>query len=93
MVKRYPEVRGGVCEFCGTMDRNYPSEYQYKLCQHYNGMDLRCSYCDKNKDPNEINKTLTLNVADHPVYPNHLIVWCNSYACSKKHLERYQVNK
>src|SRR3990167_7149039 len=25
----FPEVRGGICEFCGVIDGNYPSHYQY----------------------------------------------------------------
>jgi hypothetical protein len=33
-----------------------------------------------------------LNVAEHPENPNKLVVWCDSYECSKKHRERFSVS-
>lgn len=88
--RRFPQVRGGVCEFCGVMDKNYPSQYQYKLCPHYRGQQLRCSYCPENKDPDEVVYHADLNVAEHPDKPNTLIVWCNSYECSRSHEKRFK---
>lgn len=88
---RYPEVRGGICEFCGVLDRNVPSQYQYKLCEHYRGMQLRCSYCPETKDPDEIIYHSVLQVADSPD-GRSLIVWCNSYECAAAHLKRFQLN-
>lgn len=88
---RYPQVRGGICEYCGVQDPNQPSQYQYKLCVHYRGMQLRCTYCPEAKDSDDVNYHSTLNVAEHPDNPNKLVVWCNSYDCSKRHLERFKV--
>lgn len=90
--ERFPQVRGGVCEFCGIVDQNVPSEHQYKLCPHYRGAQLRCSYCDETKNPDEVNGKSVLNIAKHPDNPSKLVVWCDSYECSKRHLERFKVS-
>ncbi len=88
-VNFFPQVRGGICEFCGVIDPNQPSQYQYKLCPHYRGMQLRCTYCPQTKDTDDVIIHSTLRVAEHPDNPNKLVVWCNSYDCSKKHIERF----
>lgn len=88
---RSPQVRGGICEFCGVIDPNQPSQYQYKLCPHYRGMQLRCTYCPAVKDSDDVIYHSTLNVAEHPDNPDKLVVWCDSYECSKKHVERFKV--
>lgn len=88
--RRFPQVRGGVCEYCGILDKNVPSQYQYKLCGHYRGMQLRCSYCSETKDPDEVIYHAAMNVAEHPDNPNMIIAWCDSYECSKAHNERFQ---
>lgn len=87
--RRFPEVRGGICEYCGVIDGAYPSEYQYKLCEHYRGMQLRCTYCPASKDPDDVINHTVLKIAEHPENPNKLVVWCDSYECSKKHIERF----
>ena len=53
--KMYPLIKGGQCDFCGTIDKNQEAIYQYKLCPHFRGIQLECSYC------------LTKNVAPHPL--------------------------
>lgn len=88
--RRLPQVRGGVCEYCGILDPNVPADQQYKLCPHYRGMELRCSYCDESKDPTDVIGHSILNVAEHPDKPDTWIVWCNSYTCSDKHLKRFK---
>ena len=90
--RRFPEVRGGICDFCGVLDKNVPSQYQYKLCPHYRGQQLRCSYCPDNKDPDEVVYHANLNIHEHPDRPGVMIVVCNSYNCSKAHLERFQLS-
>ena len=87
----YPEVRGGICEFCGVIDSNYPSHYQYKLCPHYRGKQLACSYCPRGKDADEVINHSTLRILRHPENPRKLIVHCNSYECLKKHEQRWKV--
>jgi hypothetical protein len=90
---RYPQVRGGICEFCGVMDRNQPSEQQYKLCPHFRNIgQLRCSYCPDTKEPDDVIGHAVLNVAGHPDNPNKLIVWCDSYNCSRAHEARFKVS-
>lgn len=90
--QRYPQVRGGICEFCGVLDPRVSSEFQYKLCPHYRGMELRCSYCDETKNPDEVVYHANMNVAAHPDNPDKLIVWCDSYECSRKHEARFKRN-
>lgn len=88
----FPEVRGGICEYCGVLDGNYPSEYQYKLCGHYRGKQLVCSYCPATKDANEVITHSVLRIMQHPNNPRQLIVHCNSYECLKKHEQRWKVS-
>lgn len=88
--QRFPRVFGGLCEYCGVIDSNQPSQYQYRLCPHFRGMQLRCSYCPENSDPEEVIGHHTMNVAGHPSDPNMIIAWCDSYECSRKHIARFQ---
>lgn len=90
--RRHPQVRGGICEFCGVLDPNQPSQFQYKLCPHYRGMQLRCVYCPQAKDSDDVIYHSNLLVAEHPDNPNKLVVWCDSYECSKRHEARFKVS-
>lgn len=93
VTERYPEIRCGICTKCGVLDSHVPSEHQYKLCPHYRGMgEVRCSYCPDTKDPVDVMKSHMLQVAASPHDPSTLIAWCNSYDCSRRHLERFQKN-
>ena len=94
VTRRWPQVRGGICEFCGVIDKNVRSEDQYKLCPHFREIgQLRCSYCDETKNPDDIIYHSVLNIAAHPDNPDKLIVWCNSYECSRKHEKRFVVSQ
>ncbi len=88
--RRFPQIRGGICEYCGVLDINTPSQYQYKLCSHYRGMQARCTYCPESKDPDEVVYHANMNVAEHPDNPNTLIMWCDSYECSRAHEKRFK---
>jgi hypothetical protein len=90
--RRFPEVRGGICEYCGVIDQNYPSESQYKLCEHYRGLQLRCTYCPASKDPDDVINHAVMKVAEHPDNPGKLVVWCDSYDCAKAHLARFKTS-
>ena len=91
--RRLPQIRGGVCEYCGVLDKNVPSQHQYQLCPHFRGLgEMRCSYCDEAKNPADVVSNAVLNIAEHPDNPNKLVVWCNSYVCSGKHIARFRVN-
>ena len=89
--KRYPQIRGGTCEFCGVLDPKIASEDQYKLCPHFRGVgEMRCSYCPEAKDPTDVVNHAVLNIAEHPDNPDQLVVWCDSYECSRAHETRFR---
>jgi hypothetical protein len=87
----FPEVRGGVCEWCGVIDGNYPSQYQYKLCPHYRGKQLSCSYCPAEKDVDDVINHSVLRIMQHPDHPKKLLIHCNSYNCLRKHEQRWKI--
>lgn len=93
-VVKHPDVRGGVCDACGVIDQYREPYEQYKLCNHYRGMQLRCSYCpnDNHHEPDEVARRSVLKVFDHPDKPDQLIVVCDEYECSRRHQRRFQVN-
>lgn len=88
----YPTVRAGICDRCGVVDSNYPSTDQYKLCEHYRGHTLGCSYCANTTDQNEVVRYSILQVFDSPTNPNELVVVCNASMCVDKHYKRFQQN-
>lgn len=92
--RRLPQVRGGICEYCGVIDPSVPSEHQYKLCPHYRDIgQLRCSYCDDSKNPDDVIGHSILNVAESPDDPSKLVVWCDSYECSRAHEARFKKSR
>lgn len=91
--RRFPQIRGGQCEFCGVIDPHQPAHLQYKLCGHYRGMEARCTYCPKEKDQTEIVRISKLNVAEHPYQPGTIVMWCNATECGRKHMERFKVSQ
>lgn len=92
--RRLPQIRGGICEFCGVKDPYVPSQFQYQLCDHFRGLgEMRCSYCDEATNPTDVILHSVLNIAEHPDNPDSLVVWCNSYGCSAKHEARFKVSR
>ena len=92
--RRYPEVRGGICEWCGVLDRRLPSEEQYKLCPHFREIgQLQCSYCPDYKNADEVINHSVLKVAAHPDNSGKLVVWCDSYECAKAHIARFKKSR
>lgn len=90
MANMFPGVRGGICEKCGVLNPNVPSQQQYKLCGHYRGKQLACSYCPASKDVDDVIAHSVLRIMQHPQYPNKLLVHCDSYECLKKHSEKWK---
>lgn len=90
VTERFPQIRGGICEFCGVLDQLTESKFQYKLCPHYRGMQAQCTYCPESKDPDDVVYHETLNVAAHPDHPDRLVMWCGSFNCSQAHLKRFK---
>lgn len=89
--RRFPDVRGGTCEYCGVIDKNYPGEQQYKLCPHYKGMNLKCTYCKEGADHDEVIRTSLLLVMEDPYMPGNLITHCGKYECQRKHEKRFNI--
>lgn len=90
LAHKWPQIRGGTCEYCGVLDGNYPAQYQYKLCPHYRGMEARCTYCPESKDPDDVVYHETLNVMEPLDNPGTLIMWCGSFNCSQAHTKRFK---
>ncbi len=96
--RMYPLIRGGQCEKCGTVDPNQEAIYQYKLCPHFRGMNIECSYCDPTKNPDEVIRVSVMKVHDHPYEKDQagrplLVAVCDSYDCSTKHGSRFDVSR
>lgn len=95
-VRRYPEVRAGVCEFHGTVNPHAPGEKQYLYCpddgKHPKWGELQCSYCEEYKDPADVIKKSVVNIYDSPFDPNQLIVVCDNFTCVAAHQKRFKVN-
>lgn len=89
----YPRVIAGTCEFCGVMDNTRPSHEQYLLCPHFKNVgELRCSYCPEKDNPTDVINGRALSIHVHPENPGKLVVVCDSYNCSQKHLARFKLN-
>lgn len=96
--KMYPLVRGGICDKCGVIDQYLESTDQYRLCEHFRGMNLECSYCDPTKNPTEVIRYSVMKIHDHPYNKDalgrpELVVVCDSYECSTKHGSRFDVSQ
>lgn len=96
-VQRWPYVRGGVCDWCGIVDKNIQYEstgiHQYELCPHFRDIGkIACSYCPASKDPGEVIGHAKMIISSHPDNPDRLVVVCDSFNCSKAHIERFSVS-
>lgn len=102
-VRRYPEVRAGVCEYHGTVNPHVPGEKQYLYCPdtyYPNGQlvhprwgELQCSYCEDYKDPHDTMKKSIVQIYDSPTDPNALIVVCDNFSCVAAHRKRFMVSQ
>lgn len=89
--RRFPDIRGGVCEECGVIDNRQPGAVQYKLCKHYKDRDMRCSFCKDTADHDEVIRMSTLLVKEDPYVPNQLVTLCGSYECTRKFESKYHI--
>lgn len=89
---RYPEIRGGTCEFCGVIDKNFPGDQQYKLCVHYKGMNLKCSFCKEGDDHGEVVRTSKMLVMSDPYLPGTLLTHCGKYECQRKFEKKFNLS-
>lgn len=89
--RMYPRVIAGICEFCGVINPALTSQFQYTLCDHFKDIgELRCSYCPATINPEEVTAKADLKIHEHPDNPDKLVVVCDSYTCSQKHLARFE---
>lgn len=91
MVHHYPPIRGGTCTWCGVIDKNVEAIDQYKLCSHYRGMNLHCTYCPPNTNADEVIRRSELQVMDSPTDPNQIIVVCDTTECVTKFRKKYEM--
>lgn len=89
MTRKWPDIRGGTCEFCGVQDRNQPSHMQYKLCNHYRGMQAHCTYCKPERDADDVINHTILNVYEDPYNAGTIIFCCSLSECMDKHIKRF----
>ena len=82
--RKLPDVIGGTCEFCGTLDPKIPADIQYSVCPHYTGVDIKCSYCPPGADHDEIRKTRRFSIKEFPVGSGQLDVCCDDLNCRKR---------
>jgi hypothetical protein len=89
----WPRIIGGQCEFCGVMDGNAAPTDQYKLCPHFQAIgEIECSYCDATVNPIDTMLKATIKVHQSPTNPEQLVVVCDKFTCTDKHIKRFQVN-
>lgn len=73
---RHPDIRAGVCEFCGQ---------HHTDCQHYKGVDIYCTYCGRR----DIISSRSLKVYSLKSNPKQLIIVCDDFGCSNSHINRF----
>ncbi len=88
--KRHPDIRAGICEFCGLLDKKVPLDKQYTICPHYNDVDIFCTYCGKGE---EIIKDRALHIYELDDEPGKLIIVCDDYQCRNKHNQRFNLGR
>jgi len=100
-VESLPFIKTGTCEFCGAAEYDHSSpqkpvklltvdpETQIGRCQHYNGVQIRCSYCPANADWAGNIKHRNHKVFKHPYEPNKLVVVCSDMSCADKNARRF----
>ena len=91
---KLPTVRGGICDFCGVLDSSLPPHEQYKLCPHYKGTDLRCTYCPLDTRFEVMGAdgfigNRIYSIFEFPVGSGRLTVVCNDLKCQDKHMKRF----
>jgi hypothetical protein len=100
---RLPDVIGGVCSYCGPgkfdakasghpkmiEDLTVDPVTQIGRCEHYSGVQVRCSYCPDSANFAENVKHRRHVVHVSPYDPNKLIFVCDDQACATKHIQKF----
>lgn len=90
MVRHYPEIRAGTCEYCGVIDPTKPADIQYQLCPHYRGKTIECTYCDASINQVDVVRMSKIKVMDHPTMPGRKIAVCDRTECQERHQKRFR---
>lgn len=91
--RSFPEIRGGICEYCGVINPSYPGDIQYKFCPHYAGMEMKCSFCKESADHPNVVRMSKMLVREDPYAPGQLVTLCGSYECTKKFEQKYHLTR
>lgn len=98
---KLPNIRGGICEFCGVVDPKVPSHLQYTL-QHapncpytrYGGLkEVKCSYCPEGTDLDDVRAHRVFSVFEFPPNSGKLTVVCDDMRCESAHFKRFQTRR
>lgn len=73
---KHPDIRAGVCEFCGE---------HHTVCKHYKGIDIYCTYCGRR----DIVNNRHLRIFTLHSNPNQLLIVCGDYKCDVAHKDRF----
>lgn len=93
MTRMKPKVTGGICEFCGVVDSQQPSEVQYRLCPHFTDIgELRCTYCPPNVDPIDVIRKARIKIHENPDRPGIWVAVCDQTSCEAAHERRFVRN-
>lgn len=94
--KRWPNIIGGACEFCGTgvyhtetarlITPLAANRYGVGQCEHYKDVEIRCSYCPAETDWNQLSQR-KIRVLEFASTPGELIMVCTDFGCDSRFKE------
>ncbi len=90
--RQFPWIYGGVCEYCGVLDKNKPGNEQYKLCPHYKDMDMKCVFCKESADHDDVVRMSAMKVIEDPYLPGQLVTLCGRWECTRKFEQKYNIS-
>jgi len=87
--EKFPNIRGGVCDFCGIVNKSTLSRLQYTECEHYKGLELKCSYCPPGTDFEDVIEHRMFSVFEYPKGSGSLTICCDDIRCRDSHHKRF----
>lgn len=91
VVRQFPWIKGGQCDYCGVVDPNYPGDQQYKFCMHYASRNMKCVFCKESADHDDVIRMSSMKVIEDPYAPGNLVTMCGSYECTRKFEQKYHL--
>lgn len=92
VVRQFPWIKGGQCDYCGTLDNRYPGHVQYRFCPHYAGRNMKCVFCKETADHDDVIRMSQMKVIEDPYAPGNLVTMCGGYECTKKFETKYHLS-